>query len=122
MRQQCSLGIFNREIFLVIAHHRHQYLFRKREKLRIETAQNHGRKLGEIDDRRHQRLVLSPARSGDRASRGVERLADDMLAFGSTQHLGAAQRFHVGTGAPDGDILTADDSVTAGSLPRRNAE
>ena len=84
MRQQLPVGIFDREIFLVIAHHRDQHFFRQRQKLRIEPAQNRRGKLGQIHDRIEQRLIFAPARPGNGARRGVERLANLMLAFGAS--------------------------------------
>ena len=45
MRREFSVCIFNRKIFLVIAHHRDQNFLRQREKLRIKRSQNCRRKL-----------------------------------------------------------------------------
>ena len=93
------------------------------EKLGIEAAENDGRKFRQIDDGRNQRLVFAPARSGDGASRRVERFADHLLTLGRAKNLGAAQRFDIGAGLGDGDGFAAglveNDAMSAGSLARR---
>ena len=94
------LRIFDREIFLVIAHHRDQHFFRQRQKLRIEAAQNRRRKFGQVHDRIEQRLVFAPARAGNGPRRGIESLANLMLAFTAPQNFGRAQRINVGRSGP----------------------
>ena len=71
VRQQFVIAVFDCKIFLVIAHHRDQNFFRKREVFGIEAAEDGGRKFGEIDDSIKQILVFSPARSGDGTRGGI---------------------------------------------------
>ena len=73
---QLAVRILHGEVLLVIAHHRDQNFFGKREKFRIEVAEDDRRKFGEIDDGVEQILVFAPARAGDGARGGVERFAD----------------------------------------------
>ena len=122
MGQQFPLCIFDGEIFLVVAHHRDQYLFGQIEKLRIEAAEDDGGKFRQVDDGCDERLVFAPARSGDGASRRVERLADHLLTLGRAQNLRAAQGFDVGARFGDGDGLAGDDAMSAGSLASSEAE
>ncbi len=63
MRRQLALCIFHREILLVIAHHRHQNLFRQSQILALKVAQNHARPLGQVRHRLNQRFVLAPSRT-----------------------------------------------------------
>ncbi len=81
VRQQLAARIFQREIFLVIAHYGHQHFIGKREKFGIEVAQDDRRKFREVDDRVEQRLVFAPARAGNSARRCVERFANALLAL-----------------------------------------
>ena len=111
MGQQFPVGIVDGEIFLVVAHHRDQDLFRQIEKFRIEAAEDDRGKFREIDDRRDQRLVLAPAGSGDAAGGGIERLADHLFAFGCAQYLCGAQGFDVGAGLGDGDDAAASNNA-----------
>ena len=90
MRQQLAVGIFQRKVFLVVAHHGDQNFIGKREKFGIEAAQNDRRKLRQVDDRVEQRLVFAPARAGDRSRRRVERLANALLALGRADDDGAS--------------------------------
>ena len=62
VRQQFSIRIFDGEIFLVVAHHRDQHLFRQIEKLGIEAAENNGWKFRQVDDGR-----VIPLTGGDYA-------------------------------------------------------
>ena len=66
VRQQLAVGVFEREVLLVIAHHRDQHFVGQREKFGIEAAQNDGREFGQVDDGVEQRLVFAPARAGNR--------------------------------------------------------
>ncbi len=82
MRQQLAVGIFQREIFLVIAHHRHQDFIGQRKVFRIEIAENDGRELRQVDDGVEQRLVFTPAGAGNGAGGNVEIFTDALLALG----------------------------------------
>ncbi len=96
VRGELAVRAFDGEVFLVVAHHRDQHLFRQGKVLGLEIAQHHGGPLGEMDDSLDERLIFTPARAGNGAGRGVESLADRMPALG---HIGddkcLAQRFGV---------------------------
>jgi hypothetical protein len=81
MRQQLAARIFQRKIFLVVAHHRDQYFFRQGQELRIESAKNDRGKFGEVDYAVEEGLVFPPARSGNRTSARIERFANLLLAL-----------------------------------------
>ena len=79
VRGELARGVLHGKILLVVAHHRHQHLFRKREVLAFEVAGEHGGPLGQVGDSVDQPLILAPAcprRSGNRPRHPVERLAD----------------------------------------------
>ena len=121
MRQQLAVRIFHRKIFLMVAHHRDQHFFRQRQKLRIEAAENHGRKFRQIHHRVEQRLVFPPARAGNRARRRVERLANLLLALRTAQNLGRAQRIDIGRPGPRNRhvaMRTTSGARAKSSLPR----
>ena len=80
------VGVLHREILLVVAHHRHQNLFRQLKILGLKVAEDHGGPLGEVRHRLHQRLILAPARAGNCARRRVQRLANDLPALGDIDH------------------------------------
>ncbi len=84
VRQQLPVGVLDREILLVIAHHGDEHFGGQREEFGIEAAENHRRTLREIDDRVEQRLVFAPARAGNGSRGGIERFADALLAVGGT--------------------------------------
>ena len=75
------LRIFDRKIFLMIAHHRDQNFFGQLQKFRIEVAQNHRRPFGQIDDGIEQDFVFAPARAGNGASGGVQRFANLLFSL-----------------------------------------
>ena len=58
MRRQLARAILHREIFLVIAHHRDQNLFRKRQECRIKIPHDHRRVLVKVCNQLEQRSVL----------------------------------------------------------------
>ena len=69
-----------------------------------------------------KRLVFTPARAGDGASGGVERLANCVLAFGAAQNLGAAQRIDVGySGAGIAQLRSARIRCPREYVPGANA-
>ena len=86
MRRQLAVRIFDGEVFLVIAHHRDQHFFGKREKFAIEVTQNDRRKFGEVDNGIQQFFVFAPARTRHGSGGGVERLANPLLALLRTSH------------------------------------
>ena len=94
--QQLAAGVLDREIFLVIAHHSDQYFFGQCQELEVKGTQDGGRKLCEIDDGVEQGLVFAPASAGNRPSGCIESLANLLLTLRAPQHLGSAQRVHVG--------------------------
>ena len=71
MREQLAAGVLDREIFLVIAHHRDQDFLRQLQKFGIETSQNCRWPLGQVDHGIKQQLVFTPARTGNGAGGGV---------------------------------------------------
>ena len=89
MRQQLAVRIFNREIFLVVAHHRDQHFFGEREKLGIEVAEDDGREFREVHYRGEERGIFAPARAGNCARGSIESFADDLLALGAPRTLAA---------------------------------
>ena len=103
----------------MVAHHRDQHFFRQRQKLRIEPAQNHRRKLRQVHHRIEQRLVFPPARPGNRARGRVERLANLLLTLRASQNLRCAQRIHVSRPSPrNRHAAIGQNPVPARSLPR----
>src|ERR1019366_46372 len=110
----------------MVAHHRDQHFFRQSEKLRIEAAENNGRKFRQIDDGRNQRLVFAPARSGNGASGRVERFADRLLPLGGAQYFRAAQSFDISARLRDGYSFAAglatNDAMSARSSARADAK
>ena len=63
MRSQLARLVLHRKILLVIAHHRHQHLFRQRQILRLKVTQHHRRPLRQVRHRLDQRLILAPPRA-----------------------------------------------------------
>ena len=109
-------GIFHRKILLMIAHHRDQHFFRQGQKLRIEPAQNHGRKFRQVHHRIEQRLVFPPPRSGNRARSRIESLANLLLALCASQNLGCAQSIHIRRPRP----RNRHAALGQNSVPARN--
>src|SRR5579872_3055498 len=66
--QKLPVGIFDREVLLMVAHHRNEDLFRQFQKFWIEAAQYGRRPLGEVDDGIEQNLVFTPPCSRNRSS------------------------------------------------------
>ena len=64
VRRQLAGGVFDREIFLMVAHHRDQHFFRQREILLIEAAEDGRGPLRQVDDGLQQLRVFAPARAG----------------------------------------------------------
>src|SRR5207244_2590406 len=95
VRQQFVIAVFDCKIFLVIAHHRDQNFFRKREEFGIKAAEDGGRKFREIDNCVKKVLVFSPACSRDGAGVSIERLANLLLTGVAAQHVRIAQRTHI---------------------------
>ena len=56
VRRSLPFGVFQREVLLVIAHHRDQHFFGKREKFGIEAAENDRREFRQVHDRVEQGL------------------------------------------------------------------
>ena len=109
MRQQLMVRIFKRKIFLMVAHHRDQHFFRQRQKLRIEAAENHGRKFREVHHRIEQSLVFPPARSGNGARGRIESFANLLLALRPAQNLSRAQSIDIsGSGPRNGHARPRD--------------
>src|SRR5690348_8371369 len=96
MWQQLAVCVLDREILLVIAHHSDQYFFGQCQELGVKGTQDGGRKLCEIDDGVEQGPVFAPASAGNRPSGCIESLANLLLTLRAPQHLGSAQRVHVG--------------------------
>ncbi len=82
VRRELAVGVFEREVLLVVAHDGDQDFGGQREILGIEAAENYRGTLGQVDNRVEQGLVFAPARAGNRAGGGVEGLADAVLALG----------------------------------------
>ena len=82
VRRQLSVGVFEREVLLVIAHDGDQNFGGQREKFGIEVAENYRGEFRKVDDGVEQRLVFAPARAWNGARRGIERFADALLAVG----------------------------------------
>ena len=66
MGREFSAGVFHREVLLVVAHDGDQNLLGKSEKLAVKASEDDRRRFGEIDYGVEQRLVLAPARAGNR--------------------------------------------------------
>ena len=122
MRSELAIRIFNREILLVVAHHRDQHFFGQSEKLGIEIAEDDGWKFGQVHNSGQEWGIFTPARAGNCARGRVQSFAEDLLALGGTQNLGAAQGFDVGAGASDFRRRMAKQTMTARSLASQDAE
>ena len=83
-----AVGVFDREIFLMVAHHRDQDFFRQREKFGIEAAENRRRAFGQVDDRVEQRFVFAPARAGNGARGGIESFANLLFSRSRAEDFG----------------------------------
>ena len=115
VRRELSVGILNREVLLVVAHHGDQNFFGQREKFAIEVAEDDRRSFGEIDDGIEQSLIFSPARAGDLTHCGVEGFADLVLALGvAGQHIGGAQLVGIFGGRGEWDRSRGKDAMPAG--------
>ena len=122
MREEFSRFVLDREIFLMVAHHRDQNFFRQFEELGIKAAQNRGRKFREVHDRSQKRVVVAPACAGDGTGSGIERFADRMFAFGGAQNSYSAQGLNVGAGLGDDDVFTTKDAMSARCLAGADPE
>ncbi len=101
----------------MVAHDRDQHFFGKREKFRIEAAENHRRPLGQVNYAVEQRRILAPAGSGNGAGGGVESFADLLQALVLVQDLGLPKHFGIAGGFGDFDGGLADNAMAARSLP-----
>src|SRR4029077_8323682 len=81
MRQQLAACVLDREVLLMIAHHRYQDFLRQFQKLLIKTSQDCRRKFGQVDDRVEEAFIFPPARTRNRASGSVECFANLLLAL-----------------------------------------
>src|SRR5438552_13655000 len=95
MRQEFAARSFDREIFLMVAHHRDQHFFGQFKKSGIEAAENDGWPLRQIDNRIQQNLVFTPAGASNRAGRSVQSFANLLLSLVTTQNFDAAQCFYI---------------------------
>ena len=86
MRRQRVLLTFDREVLLMVAHHRDQNFFRQGQVFGLEVSGEHGWPLGKMGDLVHQGLVFAPASARESPGSGVERLADAMAARGYVGH------------------------------------
>ena len=119
MGQQRMVRIFHRKIFLMVTHNRDQHFFRQRQKLWIEPAQNHRRKFRQVHHRVEERLVLPPPCPGNRAGSGVERFANLLLAFCTSQNLGRTQSIHIRRPSPrNRHAARGQNAVPARNFPR----
>ena len=113
VRLQFVISIFNRKIFLVIAHHCDQNFLRKAKEIRIEATEYSERKFRKIDHRIKQILVFPPARARDRAGGGIESFANLLLAGAAAQHLRVAQCTNIRLASTGyRDITIRQDPVT----------
>ena len=113
LRRELAVGVFHREIFLVVPHHRDQHFFGQLQELRVEAAGDRRGVFGEVDQRFEQRGVGLDAH--------VRQLALDALAplFGREDHEVVAQLLFV-VGRGDGDFARAQPAMAARSaLPER---
>jgi len=74
--QQLAVRAFDGEVLLVVSHDGDQHFFRQGQILGLEVAEDDAGPLGEVYDGLDERLVFTPARSGDGACHLVEGLAD----------------------------------------------
>ena len=96
MRGQLAVRALDSKVLLMVAHHRDQHLFGKCKIFRLKITQHDRRPLGEMNHRLDQRLVLAPARTGNRSGRRIEGLANRLPALGHIdEDEGLAQRFSV---------------------------
>src|SRR5207245_324568 len=118
MRRQLPARVLNRKIFLMITHDRDQHFFRQLQKLRIKIPQDYRGKFGEIDDGVEQGLVFAPARTRNRPRSYIECLADLLLSFPATQHLGCRESIYVRrSGARDLYGAVRQNAVSARIVP-----
>src|SRR6266576_2213555 len=123
VRQQFVIAVFDCKIFLVIAHHRDQNFFRKREEFGIKAAEDGGRKFGEIDNCIKQILVFPPACAGYGASGGIERFANPVFAGVPAQHIRIAQRTHIWRSSTwYRNLAICQNPVAARSISRLDSE
>src|SRR5436309_3655373 len=112
------MRIFHGKILLMVPHYGDQDFFGQHQELRIESTQDSGRKLREIDHCIEKRLVLAPACPSYGASRRIQSLANLPFALGAAQYLCSAQRIHIrGARSRYGDYRIRQNAVTMGILP-----
>ena len=70
--------IFEGKILLMITHHGDQNFFGKRQVLFLEAPESNAGPLRKMSDGIDQRMILTPANSGDSAGSCVEGLANPM--------------------------------------------
>ena len=75
-------GVFDGEVFLVVAHDGDEDFLGEGEVLGLEVAEDDGGPLGEVEDGVDERLVWAPAGAGEVAGGGVKGLADGLAARG----------------------------------------
>ena len=114
LRRELAVGVFHREILLVVAHHRDQDFFGQFEELRVEAAGDRGGIFGEVDQRFEQRVVGLDA--------DADQLVADLLAalLGREDHEVVAQPLLV-IGDGDRDLARAQPAMPAGQRARAHA-
>src|SRR5260221_8790301 len=122
------MGVFYREVLLVVAHPRDQNLFGKVEIALVEAAQDDGGPLGEVDDSIEQVFVSAAMRAFDRSHRRVQSLYDVLLSLVSiNDHVDLLERSAI-IGCVFKLDFTPQDAMTvrgascfhAGELTRNN--
>ncbi len=122
VRREITVGVFEREVLLVITHDCDQHFGGKSEELGLEAAENDARALGQIHYGVEQRFVFAPTRAGNSTGGGVKGLADTMLALGgSGGNEILRQRCGVIRGLVDFDCAAGENAVAFAGAARDDA-
>ena len=93
--QQPAICILDREIFLMVTHHRNQDFLGQFQKLAIKRSQYCRGPLCKVYHEFEQQLVFAPARAGNRTSRRIQRFANLHFSCFTTENLCLLQSGHI---------------------------